>query len=76
MKRFLATALPAFALAIAPTAHAAADVSRSSAPVDQVSQFGGDSTVPLILLAAIIGGAIWLIIDANNNDNNNPVSTG
>ena len=49
----------------------AADVSRAAAPVTEASQFGGDSTLLLILAIILIGAGIFVLAD---NQSDTPTS--
>lgn len=61
--RKLLTALAASALVAAPAAHAAAPA-RAAAPIEGASEMGGGMPFGAIaVLLAVLGGAIFLVID-------------
>jgi hypothetical protein len=69
MKRLLTTAAASLALIAAPVAQAATPA-RAAAPVSGESQIGG-SAFPfpgLLVLIAIIAGAIFVVADDENSD--------
>ncbi len=68
MRSLLTAAAVSLALMTAPVAHAAAPV-RASAPVEAESELGGSFPLSvLIVLATVIGGAIFVIADDGNSD--------
>jgi hypothetical protein len=63
MKKILTVGAAALALAAAPMAHAAAPL-RTSAPMQGESELsGGIPLSAIIVLLAILGGAIYLAVD-------------
>lgn len=62
MKKLTGALLAISLLASGPAA-IAADASRVSQPAQAESQFAGAPILPLIVLLAILAGAIWLVVD-------------
>jgi hypothetical protein len=50
----------------------AAGVSRAAAPVADASQFGGDSTILLILAVILIGAGIFVLADNKDDTPTSP----
>lgn len=61
----------AAALTMSASSAFAAEVSRAAAPVADASQFGGDSTILLILAVILIGAGIFVLAD---NEDDTPTS--
>jgi predicted transporter len=61
----------AAALTMSASTAFAAEVSRAAAPIADGSQFGGDSTILLILAVLLIGAGIFVLAD---NQDDTPTS--
>lgn len=73
MKRLLMTAGLAFALAGAPVAAQAADVSRAAPAAHEVSAFTGDNSTGLwVALALLVGVSLFLVLDDDDDDPDSP----
>ena len=68
MNRFLTASAVSLALILAPTAQAATPV-RAAAPMVDESEMGGGLPFSVILvLIAVIAGAIYLVVDDDDPD--------
>lgn len=73
MKRLITASAVSLALALAPAAAQAAAPARAAAPMVDESEMGGGISGPaLIVLIAILAGAIYLVLDDEDDDSDSP----
>lgn len=71
MVKGLFASVAALSLAAVPAISMAQEGQRASQPSDELSNLGGGNFVPLAVILATIGGAIWIAVDDDDDD---PVS--
>lgn len=72
MKQWLSAAAATLALVAAPVVHAA-DAARAAAPVESSNAMGAGLPLSvLIVLLTVLGGAIYLLVDDDNDRPDSP----